>query len=90
MGCPGGGPKMISLKELYKEQTIYVTWGHFENAYHCKILIKGQEGVNGKIVMDVTSNENAASWIYLQPNNFNEKQGGGTRGIVENNMIYQN
>ena len=51
-------------------------------------MINADVGLNGKIVLDITSNEDTVSFLYLQPNNFNDEHSGGTVGILENNMVY--
>lgn len=50
------------------------------------MVFKADEFLNGKIKMDIRAFNRASVYVYMMPNNFNDKY--GTHGILENNKYF--
>mmetsp|Transcript_4478 Transcript_4478/g.6688 ORF Transcript_4478/g.6688 Transcript_4478/m.6688 type:complete len:143 (+) Transcript_4478:328-756(+) len=55
---------------------------------HCKIEVKADPKLNGKIVLDFALVDDTAVYIFLQPNNFDHDEMHSV-GMVENWQVYK-
>lgn len=61
--------------EFDKYQTFTRAWGLFENALNCKMVIKADGKLNGKLRVDIIEAKGTTVTTYLMPNKFSDKYG---------------
>ena len=71
--CPDKLALLHTNEEFDKKERVYKTWDWWSTAYNCKISIRAAEGMNGKLMVQMTEVENANAFIYMQPNSFSSK-----------------
>mmetsp|Transcript_17839 Transcript_17839/g.27600 ORF Transcript_17839/g.27600 Transcript_17839/m.27600 type:complete len:170 (+) Transcript_17839:124-633(+) len=87
--CPSGNKKYGHLHTKKDERVVTAaTWGGWwrDKGYNCKIHIEAASHLNGKLIVEMDSVDQAKIYVYQQPNSFSDEI--GTHGIIENNMIY--
>jgi hypothetical protein len=72
---------------MNKKAKLSKTWDWWKTAYNCKIQLSAEPGINGKLILQIVSVENAQAYVFMQPNTF-DKSLSPTHGLLENNMVY--
>lgn len=87
VSCPKGNKPAIHRHDDYALiESEIMDWGIMSNAYQCRVVISASERLNGKLIVEIYSVNDASIRVYQMPNSFN-REIYGTKGILENNRI---
>ena len=85
--CPKDNKPVIHRHENFALiESEILEWGIISNAYQCRVVISASENLNGQLLVEIYSINDASIRVYQMPNNFNTDIY-DTKGILENNRI---
>lgn len=87
--CPSQNCPQNIVREhddYYQGKVDIREWSILESGLNCKIVVKAHEYLNGKLIVNIASLEEASASVYLMPNYFSKDY--GFHGLFENGKEY--